>query len=194
MTCWVLKPWTEHRQTCGQNKVRYILVYRFYLHFIRAPDNSVMTWQNQQNDLCAQQRLRSSGHPQSLIRVFAVRIKKYWVLGYQLSAQQRLIRWGGCPGWSESLLGTHVILLVLLCLGSFIFLNDDLTDLWSRIYELSHKKNFSVVRFVILQTGKYYKFEPPHNITNKMTCTQRRLIRPVWSESSLCGQRRLWSD
>ena len=30
------------------------------------------------------------GHPPSLIRVFAVRMKKVWVLSYPLSAQQRL--------------------------------------------------------------------------------------------------------
>ena len=30
------------------------------------------------------------GHPPSLIRVFAVRIKKHWVLNYLLSAQRRL--------------------------------------------------------------------------------------------------------
>ena len=30
------------------------------------------------------------GHPPSLIRIFAVRIKKAWVLSYPLSAQQRL--------------------------------------------------------------------------------------------------------
>ena len=30
------------------------------------------------------------GHPPSLIRVFAVRVKKAWVLSYPLSAQQRL--------------------------------------------------------------------------------------------------------
>ena len=45
------------------------------------------------------------GHPPSLIRVFAVHNKKDWVLRYPLSAQWRLIRLGGCPGWSESLLG-----------------------------------------------------------------------------------------
>ena len=39
--------------------------------------------------------------------VFAVRMKKHRVLSYPLSAQRRLIRLGGCPGWSESLLGTH---------------------------------------------------------------------------------------
>ena len=38
------------------------------------------------------------GHPPSLIRVFAVRSKKDWVLSYPLSTQQRLIRLGGCPG------------------------------------------------------------------------------------------------
>ena len=47
------------------------------------------------------------GHPTSLIRVFAVRMKKHWVLSYPLSAQRRLIRLGRCrlgwfPGWPES--------------------------------------------------------------------------------------------
>ena len=39
--------------------------------------------------------------------VFAVRMKKHWALNYPLSAQWRLIRLGGCPGWSVSSLGTH---------------------------------------------------------------------------------------
>ena len=50
--------------------------------------------------------------------VFAVCIKKAWVLRYPWSAKQRLIRLNRCPGWSESLLGTHVILLVLSWGGS----------------------------------------------------------------------------
>ena len=55
--------------------------------------------------------------PPSLIRVFAVHLKKAWVLSYPLSAQRRLwsdwadaqtlIRLGGWPGWSESSLGAH---------------------------------------------------------------------------------------
>ena len=45
--------------------------------------------------------------PPSLIRVFAVHIKKHWVLSYPLSAQWRLIRLGGCPGWSDSSLGAQ---------------------------------------------------------------------------------------
>ena len=52
--------------------------------------------------------------------VFAVRMKKAWVLSYPLSAQRRLIRLGGCPGWSE--LGEnsfcwfcHVVAHILFC-------------------------------------------------------------------------------
>ena len=51
------------------------------------------------------------GHPPSLIRVFAVRMKNAWFLSYPLS---------GCPGWSEYSLGAHAILLVLSWGGSFI--------------------------------------------------------------------------
>ena len=39
------------------------------------------------------------GHPSNLLRVFAVRMKKPRVLGYPLSAQRRLIRRDGWPGW-----------------------------------------------------------------------------------------------
>ena len=52
--------------------------------------------------------------------VFAVRMKKAWVLSYPLSRQRRLIRLGRCPGWSESSLGTHAILLVLSWRDSFV--------------------------------------------------------------------------
>ena len=50
------------------------------------------------------------GHPPRLIGVFAVRMKKSWVLCYPLSAQRRLIRLSGCPGWSEFSLGAYAIL------------------------------------------------------------------------------------
>ena len=65
-------------------------------------------------------------HPPSLIRVFAVRIKKDWVLSYPLSAQRRLwsvwaslISLGGRPGWSESSLGAQMILFVSSWGGSY---------------------------------------------------------------------------
>ena len=37
------------------------------------------SWQNQQNDLCGQRRLVQPVHPPSLIRVFAVHMKKAWI-------------------------------------------------------------------------------------------------------------------
>ena len=51
--------------------------------------------------------------------VSAVHMKKPWGLSYSLSAQWRLFRLSGCPGWSESSLGGHISLLVLSCCGSY---------------------------------------------------------------------------
>ena len=65
-------------------------------------------WQNQQNDLCAQRRLASA-----------------WAFS---CGKRRLIRLGGCPGWSESLLGAQVILLVLSCAGSYEWWSQDPDD------------------------------------------------------------------
>ena len=48
------------------------------------------TWQNQQNECAPSEDSDQPGHPPSLIRVFAVRMKKAWVLSYPLSAQRRL--------------------------------------------------------------------------------------------------------
>ena len=44
--------------------------------------------------VCTQQGLRSAWAYPSLIRVFAVRVKKHWILSYPLSAQRRLF--AGC--------------------------------------------------------------------------------------------------
>ena len=48
------------------------------------------TWQNQQSDCAPSKDSDQPGHPPSLIRVFAVRMKKTWVLSYPFSAQRRL--------------------------------------------------------------------------------------------------------
>ena len=62
--------------------------------------------------LCAQRRLRSAWTSPSLIRVFAVRMKKAWVLSYPLSAQWRL--WSDWPGWYESSLAqSHFVGFVI---------------------------------------------------------------------------------
>ena len=55
------------------------------------------------------------GLPPSLIRVFAVRMKKAWVLSY--------------PGWSESSLGAHAILLVLSRAGSIFLYSTEISKI-----------------------------------------------------------------
>ena len=70
--------------------------------------NKMTSWPRKDSD--------QPGHLPSLIRVFAVRLKKAWVLNYSLSTQRRLIRLSGCPGWSESSLCAQVILLVFVML------------------------------------------------------------------------------
>ena len=63
------------------------------------------------------------GHPPSLIRVFAVRIEETLCpkLPNERTAKT-LIRLGECPGWSESLLGAQVILLVC-CAQAHIYVS-----------------------------------------------------------------------
>ena len=54
-------------------------------------------WQNHRTDMCARRRLRSPGHPPSLIRDFAVRMSNPWVLSFSLSAQRRQ-----CSDWADA--------------------------------------------------------------------------------------------
>ena len=69
--------------------------------------NLAISWQNRQMACAPSKDSNRAGHLPSLIRVFAVRMKKAWVLSHPLSAQRRLIWLGGCPGWCESSLGTQ---------------------------------------------------------------------------------------
>ena len=93
-------------------------------------------WQNQQCG-CVPSK-DQPGHPPSLIRVFAVHMKKAWVLSYPLSAQRRLwsdwadaqadlsLRWahthfvGFVTSWLISIcLLYHFFLLLLFLLGFY---------------------------------------------------------------------------
>ena len=65
------------------------------------------SWQNQQNGMCAQRRLRSAWASDQSAQSLRCPHEKARVLSYLLSAQRRLIRLGGCPGWSESSLGAQ---------------------------------------------------------------------------------------
>ena len=67
------------------------------------------SWQNKQTDNATSEDSNQPGHPPSLIRDLAIRMKKAWVLNYPLSAQRRLwsdwadaqadlsLCWAHCP-------------------------------------------------------------------------------------------------
>ena len=77
--------------------------------------------QNQQNGMCAQRRLRSAWASAQSDQ--SLRCPPEETLCPTLPTERTtktLIRLGGCPGWSESSLGEHVILLVLSCGGSYM--------------------------------------------------------------------------
>ena len=86
------------------------------------------SWQNQQNDMCAQRRLRSAWASAQTDQ--SLHCPHEEALGSQLPIRRTaktLIRLGGCSGWSESSLGAQVILLVLSWGGSY---NDILVFFW----------------------------------------------------------------
>ena len=77
----------------GRRIYDYLLPLTTLLYPLLHPEKKKMwaaTWQNQQNECAPSEDSDQPGHPPSLIRVFAVRMMKAWVLSYPLSAQQRL--------------------------------------------------------------------------------------------------------
>ena len=88
------------RQKAMEYKVTWLYVIvknagfvseRFLMNFILLFHNNwAATWQNQQRECASSEESDQPGHPPGLIRVFAVRMKKPWVLSYPLSAQRRL--------------------------------------------------------------------------------------------------------
>ena len=116
------------------------------------------SWQNQQNDCAPSEDSDQSGHPPYLIRVFAVHIKKAWVLSYPLSATAKtLIRLGG----SWAIAARTVILLFFVCVFCLFFSwgGSVLIDLpkWNTIGRSAHGTRVNVltvqanVRFSISQ-------------------------------------------
>ena len=73
---------------------------------------------------CVQQRLRSAwASAQSDQSLHCALNRQLRTQGFFMRTAKTLIRLGRCPGWSQSLLGAQVILLVLLCgSSSTIFL------------------------------------------------------------------------
>ena len=86
------------------------------------------------------------GHPPSLIRVLAVRMKKAWVLSYPLSAQDET---GRMPRLIWIFAGCTVTLLVLSCRGSYLD-NTIQTSFTVFIYPSTQENIFCTVAFSLL--------------------------------------------
>ena len=71
-------------------------------------DNLAASWQNKQYGCAPSKDSDQPGHPPSLIKVFAVLMKKPWVLSYPMSAQRRLWSDWADAGHTHILLVLHV--------------------------------------------------------------------------------------
>ena len=104
----------------------------------------VASWQNQQNDCAPSEDSDQPGHSPSLIRVFAVRMKKAWVLSYPMSTQRRLwsgwadvqadlsLRWAHMPFCWFCHEAAQIIFVTIICpLGSLSVSTIKLMRLWS---------------------------------------------------------------
>ena len=77
---------------CHEAAQLYIRNNREWAHWSQKTKNNTWaaSWQKQQNGFAPSEDSDQPGHLPSLIRVFAVRMKKAWTLTYPLSAQRRL--------------------------------------------------------------------------------------------------------
>ena len=137
---------------------------------------SAATRQNQQSDCAPSEDSDQPGHPPSLISVFAVRMEKARVLSYPLSAQRRLIRLGGCPGWSESSLGAQSLCWFCHVTAHVLLYAPCDCPSW-----VCHPSS-SCLQCTLL-------YEPWHDKTNKVTVRpEKTQVSPVWS-----GLRSAWA-
>ena len=123
-------------------------------------------------------------------------------LGTQLPVERTaktLIRLGGCPGWSESLLGAHAILLVLSWGSSIVdlfqmVLRRNLDLLFEKFREkrsvlLPHNPGYEVSGLEV-NVSKDYIIEPVHVKKETYHIGDQRRLRqactPSQSRQSLC--------
>ena len=151
--------------------------------------NCATTWQNQQNECAPSEDSDQPGHLPRLIRVFAVRMKKPWILSYPVSAPQRLWSdWANAQAdlslrWAH----TQFVGFVMSRLNYFQiwFVQEFLPLLFVIGSQLFYFKClllfFTLILYVSLHTTK------PTKRHERPAKTQISLgIRPVWSESLLC--------
>ena len=103
--------------------------------------------------LCVQRRLRSAWESAQSDQSLPARLKKAWVHSYPLSAQRRLIRLGGCPGWSESSLGAQSFCWFCHVAAHISFFSFSVMELL--FYQWSSAHGFSLVLLCRMKNLKY---------------------------------------
>ena len=108
--------------------------------------------------------------------------------------QGRLIRLSKCPGWSESSLGAHAILLVLLCLGSLsITVQASSKRDCEEQFESHHEKTCLLPYANNKGTSQPAGPAHPHSMISVIVvrCIDSTILILSYP---LSAQRRLWSD
>ena len=116
-----------------------------------------------------------------------------------------LIRLGGRPGWSESLLGAHAILLVLSWGSSYYLLDGEHQNL-SRVWSVD-KKNLYLTHICLVELSILINWTSPFPILGRLVHPYQ-LDEPIsnfrvsgvlffilfWIDIPVSKQWRLWSD
>ena len=107
-----------YTQVPNRHKLPFSIVKRYT---DTESDNWAASWQNQQNGMCAQRRLRSacaSAQSDQSLRCPQEESLGPWLPNECPVWVFAVCSMGRCPGWSESSLGAHAILLILSWGGS----------------------------------------------------------------------------
>ena len=160
-------------------------VYTFHHTYSSLSFIWAATWQNQQNECAPSEDSDQPGHPPRLIRVFAVRMKKPWVLSYPLSAQWRV--WSD---WADAgvFAGHTLILLVLSCRGSFHSNGQENMSLLMRLWYFLSFVNAFFKRACAFNQWGYMIFGRALRLLPYFMCANRegsgetaRMHRPTWA-------------
>ena len=155
---------------------------RIYLFIRQHPQLSITcrAWQNLQNGMCAQRRLRPALTPAQSDQSSLPAWRK---LGSLVTHWAHSEDWANCethPGWSESLMGAHAILLVLSWAGCIVNL-----QLQIRGTSIDFRNNLIIFSTFLLYMA----------YANSRTCLQIRLLlknsmigtKTIPQQHSYCG-------
>ena len=144
-----------------------------YIHWATA-------WQNQQNDLCTQQRLSSAWASTKSDHSLHCLHEKAFGPWLWLEPKWRLIRQGRCPGWSESSLGARHFVHFVMCWLILIYSSTNRLTITEVVYLCNHACNFFCfileINYLVVDIKMSCLVIKP----TKWVCAQLRL-RSAWA-------------